>query len=114
MEGAGEGVAVGEGASHLKPGDRVFAAMRAGAFAEECVVPADHATRIPDGMDYVAAAAFPIVYGTCHLALTHRVPLRKGEVLLLPGAAGGVGRTAVEIGKPTGSTTCRVRGGQSV
>src|SRR3546814_7470936 len=64
MEVAGEVVAVGEGASHLKPGDRVFAAMRAGAFAEECVVPADHATRIPDGMDYVAAAAFPIVYGT--------------------------------------------------
>src|SRR3546814_8649452 len=80
MEVAGEVVAVGEGASHLKPGDRVFAAMRAGAFAEECVVPADHATRIPDGMDYVNAAAFPIVYGTSHLALTHRVTLRKGAV----------------------------------
>src|SRR3546814_9486771 len=61
-------------------------------------------------MDYVAAAAFPIVYGTSHLALTHRVTLRKGEVLLVHGAAGGVGLTAVEIGKILGATVVATAG----
>src|SRR3546814_12281446 len=61
-------------------------------------------------MDYVAAAAFPIVYGTSHLALTHRVTLREGEVLLVHGAAGGVGLTAVEIGKILGATVVATAG----
>ena len=50
-------------------------------------------------MDFVTAAAFPVAYGTSHFALTHRGHLQPGETLLVLGAAGGVGLTAVEIGK---------------
>jgi NADPH2:quinone reductase len=77
--------------------------MRFGAYAEETVIDARHAVRIPDGMDYKSGAAFPIAYGTSHLALTHRTQLRPGEVLLVLGASGGVGLTAVEVGKALGA-----------
>jgi len=55
-------------------------------------------------MDYAAGAAFPIAYGTSHLALTHRTKLQAGQVLLVLGASGGVGLTAVEVGKALGAT----------
>jgi NADPH2:quinone reductase len=55
-------------------------------------------------MDFVNAAAFPVAYGTAHLALEHRGGLQPGETLLVLGAAGGVGLTAVEIGKLMGAT----------
>ncbi|MGD8809669.1 MAG: NADPH:quinone oxidoreductase family protein [Gammaproteobacteria bacterium] len=104
MEAAGEVLEVGEGVTDLAVGDRVLAPMRYGAYAEEAVLDAAHTVRMPDGMDYVAGAAFPIAYGTSHLALTHRTQLREGEVLLVLGASGGVGLTAVEIGKALGAT----------
>ena len=104
MEAAGEVLEVGEGVADLAVGDRVLAPMRHGAYAEEAVLDAAHTVRIPDGMDYVTGAAFPIAYGTSHLALTHRTTLRAGEVLLVLGASGGVGLTAVEIGKALGAT----------
>jgi NADPH2:quinone reductase len=62
-------------------------------------------------MDYVTAAAFPVAYGTSHLALTHRGNLRAGETLLVLGAAGGVGLTAVEIGKQMGARVIAAAGG---
>jgi NADPH:quinone reductase-like Zn-dependent oxidoreductase len=62
---------------------------------------------IPAAMDFVTAAAFPVAYGTSHLALTHRGHLQPGETLLVLGAAGGVGLTAVEIGKAHGSSPRR-------
>ncbi|MEM9683218.1 MAG: NADPH:quinone oxidoreductase family protein, partial [Pseudomonadota bacterium] len=95
---------VGEGVADLAVGDRVLAPMRHGAYAEEAVLDAAHTVRIPDGMDYVIGAAFPIAYGTSHLALTHRTALKAGDVLLVLGASGGVGLTAVEIGKALGAT----------
>jgi NADPH:quinone reductase len=104
MEAAGEVLEVGEGVTTLAVGDRVLAPMRYGAYAEEAVLDASHTVRMPDGMDYVTGAAFPIAYGTSHLALTHRTQLRKGEVLLVLGASGGVGLTAVEVGKALGAT----------
>ena len=60
--------------------------------------------RSRSGMDYVTAATFPVVYATSHLALCHRARLRPGEVLLVHGASGGVGLTAVEVGKAIGAT----------
>jgi len=104
MEAAGEVLEVGEGVTTLAVGDRVLAPMRYGAYAEEAVLDASHTVRMPDGMDYVTGAAFPIAYGTSHLALTHRTQLRAGEVLLVLGASGGVGLTAVEVGKALGAT----------
>lgn len=81
-----------------------------GAFAEEAVVPASAVVPLPDAMDFVTAASFPIAYGTSHVALRHRANLKAGEVLLVHGAAGGVGLTAVEIGKCIGATVIATAG----
>jgi NADPH2:quinone reductase len=104
MEAAGEVTAVGDGVTAFKAGDRVLAPMRFGAYAEETLIDAGHAVHMPDGMDYPTGAAFPIAYGTSHLALTYRTQLKPGEVLLVLGASGGVGLTAVEVGKALGAT----------
>lgn len=110
MEAAGDVVELGEGVTEFAVGDRVLAPMRFGAYAEEAAIDARHCVRIPDGMDYRAGAAFPIAYGTSHLALTHRTQLRAGEVLLVLGASGGVGLTAVEVGKALGATVIACAG----
>jgi NADPH:quinone reductase len=70
-----------------------------GGYAEEIVLDAAAVVPIPAAMDFITAAAFPVAYGTSHFALTHRGHLQPGETLLVLGAAGGVGLTAVEIGK---------------
>ncbi|MEC9434938.1 MAG: NADPH:quinone oxidoreductase family protein [Pseudomonadota bacterium] len=93
--------AVGEGVS-LAPGTRV-AAMAGGGFAEYCLAPEALCTPAPDAMSSEAAAAFQIAYVTSHLALDHKARMRPGERLLVLGAAGGVGLTAVEIGKIMGA-----------
>jgi len=104
LEGAGEILALGEGVTGLAPGDRVMVVPGVGAFAEEVVTPASEVLPIPDGMDFITAAAFPVAYGTSHLALTVRGALQAGETLLVLGAGGGVGLTAVECGKALGAT----------
>ena len=81
MEAAGKVLSVGDGVTGFTPGDRVLAPMRIGAYAEEALIDARHAVHMPDGMDYAAGAAFPIAYGTSHLALTHRTKLQAGQVL---------------------------------
>lgn len=110
MKAAGEVIEVGPGIDGFAPGDRVLAPMRHGAYAEEALVDADHLVRMPEAMDFRTGAAFPIAYGTSHLALTHRTHLRAGEVLLVLGAAGGVGLTAVEVGKALGATVIACAG----
>ena len=102
-EAAGTVVETGAQVTSLKPGDRVLALTGLGAFAEEAVVDATRVLRIPDNMEFAAAAGFPIVYGTSHGALDWRACLQPGEWLLVTGAAGGVGLTAVEIGKAMGA-----------
>jgi NADPH2:quinone reductase len=62
-------------------------------------------------MDFVTAAGFPVAYGTSHVALEMRARLQPGETLLVHGAAGGVGLTAVEIGKAMGATIIATAGG---
>jgi NADPH:quinone reductase len=104
LEIAGAVVEVAQGVTEVKPGDRVMGTTEHGAFAEEAVVPASALTRIPDAMDFAVAAGFPVAYGTSHGALEWRARLRPGETLLVHGAAGGVGLTAVEIGKAMGAT----------
>ena len=73
-------------------------------------IDADAVVPIPDSMDFVTAAAFPVAYGTSHFALTHRGHLKAGETLLVLGAAGGVGLTAVEIGKQLGARVIAAAG----
>ena len=111
LEAAGEVVEIGTGVDHLAIGQRALAVLRfGGGYAEEIVINADAVVPIPDSMDFVTAAAFPVAYGTSHFALTHRGHLKSGETLLVLGAAGGVGLTAVEIGKQLGARVIAAAG----
>ena len=101
-EMAGTVRALGAGVTAAKAGDRVIAFSTYGAFAEEAVVDAARLVPIPDGMDFVTAAAFLLTYGTAHHALRNRADVKPGETLLVLGAAGGVGIAAIEIGKVLG------------
>jgi NADPH2:quinone reductase len=112
LEVGGEVIEVGAGVTRCRPGDKVIAHVGLGAFAEEVVTPEARVYVRPKGMDDIAAAGFPIVYGTSHMGLTDRARLQKGEVLVVHGAAGGVGLTAVEIGKRLGATVIATAGGQ--
>jgi NADPH2:quinone reductase len=102
---------VGEGVDGLESGERIMAALPHGGYAEEIVVPAVNVLPIPDAMDFKTAAAFPVAYSTVHLALTRRASLKPDEVLLVHGAAGNVGRAAIEIGKRLGATVIATTGG---
>lgn len=84
-------------------GSRVLAYCGHGGLADYICLDASRTVPLPEGMDHGAAASFPIAYGTSHLALEHRARLRPGETLLVLGAAGGVGLTAVEIGRAMGA-----------
>jgi len=111
LEVAGRVRAVGEGVSRLRPGDRVLAMLDHGGFAEEVVASQSDVFEIPDGMGFAEAAGFAIAYGTSHGALVWRAGLKPGELLLVLGAAGGVGLTAVEIGKAMGARVIACAGG---
>jgi NADPH2:quinone reductase len=112
LEAAGEVTEIGAEVTHLQPGQRVLAVLRfGGGYAEEIVINADAVVALPERMDFVTAAAFPVAYGTAHFALTHRGHLAKGESLLVLGAAGGVGLAAVEIGKALGARVIAAAGG---
>src|SRR5258708_32356133 len=104
LEAAGEMVELGNDVEVVLLGQRALAVLRfGGGYAEELVLDAAAVALIPDAMDFAAAAAVPVAYGTSHFALTHRGHLQPGETLLVLGAAGGVGLTAVEIGKAMGA-----------
>ena len=103
MEMSGTVEALGEGVSGPAVGTRVGAFGGRGGLADYAVVPADRCVPLADTMSFDEAAAFPVAYGTSHVALSHRARLAKGETLLVLGAAGGVGLTAVEIGKLMGA-----------
>ncbi|NOD82700.1 NADPH:quinone oxidoreductase family protein [Ruegeria sp. HKCCD6119] len=104
MEIAGIVETVGPGVSTLSPGDRIAVYSGQGGLAEYGVFDADRAIVLPDDTGFEDAAAIQIAYATSHMALDHRARLQPGETLLVTGAAGGVGLTAVEIGKLMGAT----------
>jgi len=103
MEIAGTVLALGQDVTGPAPGTRVMAFVNHGGLAEQAIAPANRVVQIPDAMPFADAAAFPIAYGTSHLALAHKARLQPNETLLVLGAAGGVGLTAVEIGKRMGA-----------
>jgi len=103
MELAGEVVALGQGVTHLTVGQRIAAYCGTGGLAEYAALDAWTCVPIPDAMPFTDAAAFLITYGTSHLALGALAKLQKGERLLVLGASGGVGLTAVELGKLMGA-----------
>ncbi len=96
--------AVGPGVTSCRPGDRVSAQIEHGAYAQKCVVRAANCHVMPAGMSHADAAAMGLVYPTAHFALVERARYRPGEVVMITGAAGGVGLAAVQVAKALGAT----------
>ena len=111
LEPAGIIDAVGPDVTGLAAGDRVAVRAGHGGMAEYGVFRAVDAVRVPDAMPFEIAAGFMVAYGTSHLGLTRRARLRSGERLVVLGAAGGVGLTAVEIGAAAGAEVVAVARG---
>ena len=101
---AGEVVEVADDVAGFAAGQRVAAASMFGGMAEQICVDARTVVALPDGVEYVSAAAFLLAYGTAYHALKQRADMQAGETLVVLGAAGGVGLAAVEIGKMMGAT----------
>lgn len=103
LETAGVVAQCGERVAHLKPGERVMALLPFGGLAEQAVAKASEAFPIPDSMSFEAAGAFPVSYISSHLALHWNGRLLEGETLLVLGSSGGVGFSAVQVGKSMGA-----------
>src|SRR6266571_4409535 len=103
LETAGVVAACGEGVTRFAPGDRVMAILAYGGLAEMALADEAETFAVPDTMPFDEAGAFPIAYISSHVALRWQGRLEAGETLLVLGAAGGVGLTAVEIGKAMGA-----------
>jgi NADPH2:quinone reductase len=110
LEIAGVVRACGVGVTRVRPGDRVAAAVDRGGFAEQAVAREADTFVLPPAMEAAVAAGFIIAYGTAHGALRWRADLQPGETLLVHGAAGGVGLTAVEVGKALGAKVIATAG----
>jgi len=103
LETAGVVARCGDGATRYRPGDRVMAILAYGGFAEQAVADEVETFAIPSSMPFDDAGAFPIAYLSSHVAIRWQARLEAGETMLVLGAAGGVGLTAVEIGKALGA-----------
>jgi NADPH2:quinone reductase len=103
LETAGVVAACGAGVTRFSVGDRVMAVLPYGGLAEMAVAPEAETFAIPAGMSFEEAGAFPIAYISSHVAIRWQGRLEAGETMLVLGAAGGVGLTAVEIGKAMGA-----------
>src|SRR2546425_393669 len=103
LETAGVVTRRGEGVTRFKTGDRVMAILAYGGFAEQALADEAETFPIPDAMPFDEAGAFPVVYISSHVAIRWEGRLEAGETLLVLGAAGGVGLTAVEIGRAMGA-----------
>lgn len=102
-EAAGTILALGDGVDGLRVGQQVAAFTGMGGYASQVVVPATQIYALPDGFSMVEAAAMPVAHGTSYHALVDCAGVQAGETLLVLGAAGGVGLTAVEIGHQLGA-----------
>ncbi len=111
-EVSGRVVEIAPDVQHIRVGQRVMATIYWGGMAEEVVAPADAAIPLPDSMGYIAASVFQGGHLTAYHALKQRGRLAPGEVLLVLGAAGGVGSAAVQLGKAMGATVIAAAGSQ--
>jgi NADPH:quinone reductase len=114
QEMCGTVIDAGEGASYA-PGTRLMGVTSftdgRGGFADETVAPEHSLYEVPDAMSDVDAAGFRIGYSTAWIGLVRRGQLRSGEVLLVLGAAGGSGATAIQLGRALGARVIAVAGG---
>ncbi len=102
-EAAGVIIEVGDGVTRYKAGDEVIVATRGDAFAEKCVASEMMIIPLPKGLTLEQGAGYSVTYGTSYHALKQSADLQPGETVLVLGAAGGVGITAVEIAKAMGA-----------
>ena len=102
-EYAGVIEAVGPGVTHLKVGQNVACLSGTGGFGTHTLAPAALCMPLPAGFSHVDAAAFIMIYATSHHALVDRALLKAGETVLILGAAGGVGTSAIQIAKAMGA-----------
>jgi NADPH2:quinone reductase len=102
-EGAGEVIAVGSGVTDLKVGDRVAYVVALGAYAEERLMAADRAVKIPDNITYEQAAAMMLKGMTAEYLLRRTYKVQKGDNILVHAAAGGVGLILCQWGKALGA-----------
>ena len=102
-EYAGVVQAIGAGVAHLKVGQPVACLSGTGGFATHTLAPAALCMPLPAGFPMVDAAAFIMIYATSHHALVDRAQLKAGETVLILGAAGGVGTSAIQIAKACGA-----------
>jgi len=115
LEVCGTVLAQGEGVRSPAVGSRVAVFGGSGGLAQKGIFQADKCLQVPENMSPEVAAGFQVAYGTSHLALTRRAQLQAGETLLVLGASGGVGLTAIEVGKALGATVIAVaRGAQKL
>jgi NADPH2:quinone reductase len=103
-EVAGVVAALGEGVDRLQVGDRIVGGLgTTGGFAELAVVPAAGARLLPDGVDFGESTGLNYAYGTSLYGLKYRGHMQAGETLLVLGAGGAVGLSAVELGRLMGA-----------
>ena len=102
-EYAGVVQALGAGVTHLKVGQHVACLSGTGGFGTHTLAPAALCMPLPDAFSFVDAAAFIMIYATSHHALVDRAQLKAGETVLVLGAAGGVGTSAIQIAKACGA-----------
>ena len=102
-EASGVVDAVGEGVTQWNVGDRVIASTGNGGLSEQIVVDAGRLWPLPEGVSFEVGASIMMTYGTNMHGLLDRGKLKAGETLLVLGAAGGVGLSAVELGKAYGA-----------
>ncbi len=102
-EAAGVVAELGNGVTQFAVGDRVIINTMGGAFAEKCAADARMSMPLPGDLSFEQGAGFSVTYGTSYHALKQSANLQPGETVLVLGAAGGVGITAVEIAKAMGA-----------
>jgi NADPH:quinone reductase len=102
-EGAGEVLAVGEGVSEFRPGDRIVYSNAIGAYAEERLIPAAKAVKLPEGIDERQAAAMMLKGLTAYYLLRQTFAVKAGDTILVHAAAGGVGQIATQWAKALGA-----------
>ncbi len=95
----------------LRPGDEVCALLDGGGYAERVAVAAGQVTRAPEGIDLVDAAALPEAACTVWSSLVDTAGLRPGETLLVHGGSGGIGTTAIQVGRALGARVLATAGG---
>ena len=113
MEVCGTVIAQGPGVTTPAVGTRVAVFGGSGGLAQAGCFPADRCVAVPESMSSDIAAGFIVAYSTSHVALAHRARLRPGERLVVLGAAGGVGLTAVELGARMGAEVVAVARGEA-